>query len=98
MSASAARGGSSSLCDLARVVLAVAVDLHRALVAVVERVPEAGVHGAADAEVERQVDDRTPARSATSAVPSVEPSSTTTTSSSGIAAQLVEHRRASLLR
>ena len=40
-----------------RVVLAVAVDLHGELVAVLERVAEAGLDGAADAEVERQAED-----------------------------------------
>ena len=43
--------------DLLRVVLAVAVHLDHVVVAVVERVEEARLHGAADAEVERVAQD-----------------------------------------
>jgi hypothetical protein len=43
--------------DLRRVVLTVAVDLHRELVVVLLRVDIAGLHRAADAEVERQPHD-----------------------------------------
>ena len=52
--ARAARAGSAA----PRVVLAVAVEADGDLVAVLERVLEAGLDGAADAEVERQPDDR----------------------------------------
>ena len=45
------------LGDVLRVVLAVAVELHRDLVAVLLRVHVSGLHGAADPEVERQADD-----------------------------------------
>ena len=44
--------------DLLRVVLAVAVEPDHGVVAVRERVLEAGLDGAADAEVEGQADDR----------------------------------------
>ena len=44
--------------DVARVVLAVGVDLHDDVVALLDRVPEARAHGAADAEVEREVEHR----------------------------------------
>ena len=56
MSASPAIDGREQLRDLGGVVLAVAVEADRELVAVLERVPEAGLHGAADAEVEREAE------------------------------------------
>ena len=58
MSASPRRTGASSFAELGRVVLAVAVEPDGELVAVLERVLEAGLDGAADAEVEREPDDR----------------------------------------
>ena len=45
-------------CDRLRVVLAVGVELHRGLVAVLDRVAEPGAEGAADPEVERKLDNR----------------------------------------
>ena len=57
MSASPASTGSSSAPSCDGVVLAVAVDAHRELEAVLERVAEAGLDRAADPEVERQPDD-----------------------------------------
>ena len=48
--------------------LAVAVDLDHVVVAVLQRVDEARLHGAADAEVERRRRTRAPARSAHCAV------------------------------
>ena len=67
-----------------RVVLAVGVELHRALVAVAHRVREPGTQRAADPEVERQHRHVHAGRRATSAVRSVEPSDTTSTSYSGV--------------
>ena len=43
--------------ELDRVVLAVAVDLREEVIAVLARVHEAGLHGAADTQVERQLED-----------------------------------------
>ena len=57
MSASPRRPGEE-LPELGRVVLAVPVEPDGELVAVLERVLEAGLDGAADAEVEREPDDR----------------------------------------
>jgi hypothetical protein len=68
--------------QLARVVLAVAVDLHGDVVVVLERVDVARLHRAADTQVERHAQHLGPA-AATLPVASVEPSSTTTTSKSG---------------
>jgi hypothetical protein len=45
------------LCDVARVVLTVAVDLDRDVISVLQGEQVAGLHGAADAEVERQAED-----------------------------------------
>ena len=53
-----AQHGLDQLRQLRRVVLAVAVEPDRELVAVRERVHEAGLDGAADPEVEREPDDR----------------------------------------
>ena len=69
--------------DVARIVLPVAVDLHGDVIAVLERELIAGLHGAADPEVERVADDPRAAAAARRPVSSVEPSSTTTTSNSG---------------
>ena len=54
MSASPREHRLEDATELRRVVLAVAVDAHGDVVAVLEREPEARLHGAADAEVERQ--------------------------------------------
>ena len=84
MSASPASDGRDDVGELRRVVLAVAVDAHGELVALLPGVAEAGLDGAADAEVERQPEHVRAARPrATSAVRSVEPSETTTTSRPG---------------
>ena len=72
--------------DLAGVVLPVAVDLDGHVEAVLERVPVAGLHCAADAEVVRQAHDLRAVARPRRAVASVEPSSTTTTSKPGAAA------------
>ena len=64
MSASPASTGASDRAELRRVVLAVAVDAHGEVVAVLERVAEAGLHGAADPEVERQPEHARARRSA----------------------------------
>ena len=63
--------------------LAVAVDLSQEVISVLARVDEAGLHGAADAQVERQLTTRAPARDASASVSSVEPSSTTSASNAG---------------
>ena len=62
MSASPREYRIEHAAELRRIVLAVAVDAHRDVVAVLEREAEAGLHGAADAEVERQPQDARAAR------------------------------------
>ena len=57
MSASPSRIGVSSLPDLARVVLSVAVDLNRNVVTVLEGVAVTGLDSSADPDVEGQPDD-----------------------------------------
>ena len=97
MSASPASTGSTSRGDLARVVLAVAVEPHGELEAVLERVAEAGLHGAADPEVERAAG-RTCARRPPRPrrVPSVEPSSIDDDVEAGVErAHLARRRRRS---
>ena len=84
MSASPRSSGSRSSPSCDGIVLAVAVDAHGDVVVVLEREREAGLHGTADAEVERQAQRRTrPSRPRRSAVRSLEPSSITTTSRPG---------------
>ena len=80
--------GSISLGSSRGVVLSVAVDLHREVETVIARVLIAGLHRAADAEIEREPDDVASARTASAAVPSVEPSSITMTRISGSTARI----------
>ena len=97
MSASSCEHRLEQLPELGGVVLAVAVEPHREPEAVLERVAEAGLHGAADPEVERQADHvRAALLRATAAVRSTEPSSTTTISSSGSKARISSITRAML--
>ena len=90
--ASTGRGGA----ELGGVVLAVPVDPHRELEAVLVRVAEAGLDCAADPEVERQADDVRTARAAAAVVPSAEPSSTTTMSKLGSNARISSITRGTL--
>ena len=71
------------LPELGRVVLAIAVEPHRDLVPLVPRVPEPGLHRAADADVEEEPEHGRSVLLATRAVSSLEASSTTTTVASG---------------